>query len=99
MLSAILLGLIPLGVPIIIILRAAFIRRRSKKGEKRSDAVIPPIETNYTSFHQAEFTAIKSEIAELVKASSANFQYAVLASGGIFTWIVTAGHAKDQAAL
>ena len=51
------------------------------------------------AFHEAEFTALKSEIVELVKAAAANFQYAVLSSGAIFAWIVAARSKSDEVSL
>ena len=42
------------------------------------------------AFHMAEFNAIKSAVSDLEKAAAANLQYALLASGGIFTWLAAA---------
>lgn len=55
----------------------------------------PPkdLSTAQGDFHKAEFVALKAEVAEYLKSSAANFQTAVVASGGIFTWLVTASHA------
>ena len=47
-------------------------------------------------FHQAEFVALKSEIAELVKTTAANIQYAAVGSAGIFTWLISATVIKDE---
>jgi len=41
-------------------------------------------------FHRAEFTALRTEVGELVKSNTTNFQYALLASGAIFAWIAGA---------
>jgi hypothetical protein len=46
-------------------------------------------------FHRAEFVALKSEITEIIKAAAANFQYAVVGSATIFTWIATSDRAAD----
>jgi hypothetical protein len=45
------------------------------------------------AFHQAEFSALKVEVAELVKSTASNFQYAAVGSAAVVTWIAT-GHDK-----
>jgi hypothetical protein len=47
-------------------------------------------------FHQAEFVALKSEIADLVKTTAANFQYAAVGSAGMFTGLISTGIKKDE---
>ena len=41
------------------------------------------------AFHMAEFGALKSEIAELVRQTSASMTFAVTASGAIAAWLLT----------
>jgi hypothetical protein len=48
-----------------------------------------PTKDQQIAFHMAEFTALKAEIAEQVKAAAANFQYALIASGGVIAWLST----------
>ncbi len=38
------------------------------------------------AFHMAEFTALKSDLADHIKSTTANLQYALLASAGVFAW-------------
>lgn len=52
--------------------------------------VLAPENQTCMSFHMAEFTALKAEIAELVKVASSNLQYALAASGGITAWLLSA---------
>ena len=54
------------------------------------------LEVTQIAFHQAEFVALKAEIAELVKSNAANFQYAVIASAGVFAWIAGAERITDH---
>jgi hypothetical protein len=49
-------------------------------------------------FHKEEFKALKAEVAELLKAAAGQFQYAVIGSGAIFTWLMTT-HKADEVAL
>ncbi|MCW2240549.1 hypothetical protein [Azospirillum canadense] len=51
------------------------------------------------TFHIEEFKALKTEIGELVKASLANVQYALLMSGGIFTWLITHKDSAEKSGL
>src|SRR5579863_1141588 len=44
------------------------------------------------TFHNAEFTALKSEIAEIIKAAAANFQYALVGSAAVLTWLAPGEH-------
>ena len=51
----------------------------------------PPLRPNdqdRIAFHMAEFSALKSEIADLVKVASSNLQYALAVSGAITSWLV-----------
>jgi hypothetical protein len=48
-----------------------------------------PDDEHRVAFHMAEFSALKSEIAELVKVASSNLQYALAVSGGITAWLLT----------
>jgi hypothetical protein len=84
-----------LGFPAAVVLRAAFVNK-SKTKLKGSGPVSSP---GQISFHQAEFTSLKSEIAELVKAADSNFKYAVVASAGVFTWIATADKVQGHTSL
>jgi hypothetical protein len=43
-------------------------------------------------YHQAEFVTLKAEVADMLKTMSSNFQYAILASAGVFTWLASADH-------
>jgi hypothetical protein len=70
-------------VPLIVVISYARLKRPDPPATYES------LSGGYVTFHQAEFTALKSEIAELVKAAASNFQYAILASGGMFAWLLT----------
>jgi hypothetical protein len=50
---------------------------------------LAPENQNRITFHMAEFSALKAEIAELVKVASTNLQYALAATGGITAWLLT----------
>src|SRR5262245_49136940 len=41
-------------------------------------------------YHFEEFKALKAEVAELVKSSTGHLPYALLASGAIYGWLLTA---------
>lgn len=42
------------------------------------------------AFHMAEYSTMKAEIGELVKAASSNLQYALAVSGGLAAWLLSA---------
>jgi hypothetical protein len=52
----------------------------------------PTPEDRSFGYHQAEYVALKAEVADTLKTMSSNFQYAILASAGVFTWLVAATH-------
>jgi hypothetical protein len=55
----------------------------------------PPIDLadkQRVAFHLEEFKALKAEIAEDLKLISANFQFAVILSGGIAAWMLAKDH-------
>jgi hypothetical protein len=56
---------------------------------------LAPQNEHRIAFHMAEFSALKAEIAELVKVASSNLQYALAASGGITAWLLTAKVPED----
>lgn len=79
-------------VPALIVLQAA-VRNRlmlSKRDRPKSRTLDIPLSPAQAIYHQAEFSSIKTEIAELVKTIASNFQYAVIGSAGVFTWITAA---------
>jgi hypothetical protein len=41
------------------------------------------------AYHMEEFKGLKTEIAELIKVSSGHLPYALLASAGIYSWLLT----------
>jgi hypothetical protein len=96
------------GLPAVIVAKAAIRNRREVRRAKEDrerearkvkadrEPVIAPDQKKLVDFHQAEFVSLKSEIAELVKATAANYQYAVLASAGVFTWLFTAEHKEGS---
>jgi hypothetical protein len=45
------------------------------------------------AYHLAEFTALKSEIGELIRQSNAYLTYAIATSGGVAAWLLT--HPED----
>jgi hypothetical protein len=49
----------------------------------------PPPNDKRLPFHQAEFSALKAEVAELIKSVATNFQYATLGSIGVIAWMIT----------
>jgi hypothetical protein len=96
---AALISIILLLVPILILVNAEKQVRKLKEDDKFNRKKSPPIrrpEKEESEFHLSEFTSLKSEIAEMVKATAANFQYAVIASAGVFTWIVTADEIRGH---
>ena len=54
-----------------------------------SDAGLQISNEDRIRYHMAEFTALKSEIAELIKQTYAYLTYAVGISGAIFSWLLT----------
>lgn len=58
-------------------------------GAVGSSGSVVPLTAEQTVFHMEEFKSIKAEIAELVKTTYANLQYAILTSGGLFAWLFT----------
>jgi hypothetical protein len=54
----------------------------------RIDVTMPTTGQQF-DFHKIELQSLKAEIAELIKASSTNYQYAIAGSVGVFTWLVT----------
>jgi hypothetical protein len=60
----------------------------------RLHPALAPGNQDRITFHMAEFTALKAEIAELVKVASSNLQYALAASGGITAWLLSANMPK-----
>jgi hypothetical protein len=86
---AIVLGLSLLVVPAAIVL-VAWLLEAKVKGTRTTAPTVPRPQDGEIEFHRAEFVALRSEVAELVKSNAANFQYALLASGGIFAWIAAA---------
>jgi hypothetical protein len=76
-------------------LRRAYPRlERDKKRHNQIAAENAPTPGNPQSFgyHQAEFVVLKTEVADTLKTMSSNFQYAILASAGVFTWFASADH-------
>src|ERR1044072_2358601 len=84
------IGILLLAFPVVIYLLIAWAEKyrggKRRKIPRPRDRVASPIH----DFHRAEFTALRTEVAELVKSNTTNFQYALLASGGIFAWIASA---------
>jgi hypothetical protein len=91
------LGIVPLALPIGTVVSAAYKHKFPKPKPivtKTQSTLILIITKEQQEFHKTEFAALKSEIAELLKASAAHFQYAVIGSGAIFTWLMT-GHKAE----
>jgi hypothetical protein len=76
------------------LVRNWLLSRRSRWGWD-TDAQVRPSDGE-AAFHQAEFSALWSGVAEIVRAAGANFQYALVGSAAVFTWIATSGRVKDQ---
>lgn len=72
--------------------------RSRRRWSWETDTQVRPTDGE-AAFHQAEFIALRSEVAEIVKAAGANFQYALVGSAAVFTWIATSGRVKDQESL
>jgi hypothetical protein len=78
--------------PLATLAHAYFRNRRAKRKAKkdreqeiknaweRENEIIKSANKKEADFHQAEFVSLRSEIAELVKSTAANYQYAVLSS-------------------
>ncbi len=86
------------GIPILIVVQAVIRNWIRWKSPWRQRTASPKkyLSGTEVAFHQAEFVALKSEIAEIIKAAAANFQYAVVGSAAIFTWIATSDRAPDH---
>jgi hypothetical protein len=92
-----LLAIIPF-LPLLFV-AAAWFRRAvpileidKKRHEQIAAEETPTPDDRSFGYHQAEFVALKAEVADTLKTMSSNFQYAVLASAGVFTWLATASH-------
>lgn len=59
----------------------------------------PAPQAKKIDYHIEEFKALKAEIAELVKATHAHMTYALLASGGIYSWLLTSKASEINARL
>jgi hypothetical protein len=95
MLVSFLLGLIPLTIPIAIVagVRRIQVNAKAARTTVEPSALVPD---SAAEFHRAEFVALKSEVAEHMKSAAANFQYALLASSGIFAWLVAASLGSNR---
>ena len=61
------------------------------KSSTEADAPEVAIEAGSMAvFHMAEYSTMKVEIGELVKAASSNLQYALAISGGLAAWLLSA---------
>jgi hypothetical protein len=60
--------------------------RRDKFNPIRPEDLKVPQQLTY---HMEEFKALKAEIAELIKVAYGHLSYALLASAGIYSWLLT----------
>lgn len=81
------------GIPILIVAQAQFRMRHpiTKKDKERKKLPKAPTEISPARavYHQAEFVALKGEISNILSSMSSYFQYAILASAGVFSWLLT----------
>lgn len=67
-----------------------------------SEAIVDRIDAaneltqSQVTFHQSEFNSLKSEVAERIKSVAENFQYALVSSAAIFTWLLVHGPGADD---
>jgi hypothetical protein len=89
---------IAFGIPAFIVAQALVRNWLRWKAPRRSRVSTGEMQHSGTEpvFHLAEFNALKSEVAEIIKAASANFQYAAVGSAAIFTWIATSNRSMDH---
>ncbi len=62
----------------------------------KSQPPLAPKDEDRVKFHMAEFSALKAEVAELVKVASSNLQYALATSGGVTAWLLSAKAPKGE---
>jgi hypothetical protein len=87
------IGLAALAVTTLIVAVTILGERWVKKNDMV--ALAAPPNSRIHNFHRAEFEVLHAEIAELIKFNTANFQYALLASGGIFAWLAATYTPKE----
>lgn len=84
------LSLLPSLVGIFVLLSLISPMRYARSLKASKGLVRPGITAGTAAaFHQAEFTSLKNEIAELLKNIASNFQYAAIGSSGVIAWVIT----------